>query len=166
MPTEKFVNQAFGNVLESAANTLTFSEINTGVSLFEKRAWIIHQILWYTHDEDILLASADYIQMALTSHNKMSTLGLEDPAVIDLMELAILWNGTPANTQYHNRPVIRDLSNLPGGGLIVPSNKIFVATRGWSLGGPSATACRIYYTVLDLKADDYWELVEASRMTL
>jgi hypothetical protein len=60
-------------------------------------------------------------------------------------------------------PFVKDYSNLPGGGLIVPSVNLYLAALGTSLGVAIYARSTLFFTYLQLKADDYWELVEATR---
>lgn len=159
-----FVNMAFGSVLESAANTLTFSEIQTGLSIFEKVAWVIHRIQYYSYSLGLLLAEEDTIMAALVVSNKLSALDLSDPAVIDMVEWGVLYHGTPANATDLVKPMERDFTTLPGGGLIIPPRPLYVAGIGNSLASASSTYMRIFFTHKALSADEYWELVEARRM--
>lgn len=164
MAKDKYVNKAFAQVTESAANTLTFSQLSTGGQLFQKKAWIINRIEWFWTARAVLAATADYLQAALTSSNKMVGLGLDDPAVIDMMEWHCLLTGTGGNLDMYEQPSIRDFTNLPGGGLIIPGYPIFIAANGASLASAQTVSARIYFTLIDLKADEYIELVEALRM--
>lgn len=162
-----FSNIAYASVTASAVNTLTFSEINTGVSVHEKIAWVISKILWYPKQESIaqLTAADDILDMALTLNNKVSDIAeLSDPAVIDLLSItSIIW-GTPVGSHHTHRPFVRDFTSLPGGGLIITPKPLYVAVKGTSLVTAEVVACRILYTIRKLAADEFWELVQASRI--
>jgi len=163
---DKFVNLAFGTITESAANTLTFSEIQTHISVFEKEAWIIHRIQWFptAYSFDKLVGVADYFTLALTVSNKVTTLDLSDPAVIDLAQVVGVLHGAAANLETLNTPLSRDFSTLPGGGIIITPRPLYLAIKGTSLADPVAAQARIFFTHQTLAAEDYWELVEARRM--
>ena len=166
--TDKFANLAYGFVLESGANTITFSEIQTGVSIFEKIAWIIHRILWFPYysSMNLMLDSGDQIQMALVVNSKMTSLGLDDPSLLDL-HIAGLGNvGVAASGFPVACPVVHEFNNLPGGGIIVPPKPLYVAAMGVSLASAVSVACRIEYTHKALATEDYWELVEARRIVM
>lgn len=161
---DKYVNRAFIQTTESAAGTLTFTRLTTGVSLFGKQAFVISRIDWYFTQYDQLVASADYLQAAITTSNKMTGLGLDDPAVVCMKEWhGQLW-GTAANCGIFSSPDVEDLSSLPGGGFIVPADPIFLAVQTQSFGSAGVCSARIYFTVVDLKSDEYLELVEAVRL--
>lgn len=163
---DKYANVAYGTVTESAMNTLTFSQIETGISIFEKTAWVIHRILWYFSPTQIILLNAadDEIRMAFVLSSKITELMLGDVAVVDLVSLHLFIDGVPAASHMYEVPLIRDFTNLPGGGLIVPPRPVYLAVQGISLDTPLEISARIYFTHLDLSTEDYWELVEASRI--
>lgn len=160
---DTFVNTAFGQVTESAANTLTYSQIQTGISLFDKVAWKVERIEWYWAGRNELDNVADYIQMALTVSNKMTGLSLDDPAVIDMFEVHCDFAGTAANVYSYELPTLRDFTNLSGGGLLMPANPVFIAAQGVSLASAQTISARIRYTMVELKDAEYIELVQNFR---
>ena len=161
---EKYVNRAFGQVVESGANTLTFSQINTGISLFSKLAWLIHRLMWHSSARDEMTASSDYMQMALTVSNKMVGLNLNDPAVVNLWEQHVVLNGAAATMTHYTSPHAISFTDLPGKGLLIPATPLFIAAEGVSLTNAQTISVLIFYTMVELKTEDYWELVEATRM--
>lgn len=163
--TDKFANKFYGAVTESAANTLTFTEIQTNVDIFAKRAWILHRLEWYAPPAtlDMLLAAADALTFALTSSNKLTTLGLDAAGVIDYGEISpFVATYVAASLQY--KPFIRDFGNLPGGGLIIAPRPLYVAAKGVSVAAASTWQCRGYFTQLEMSADEYLELVDFYRI--
>lgn len=166
MPTaEKYANQAYVTVVESAANTLTFEKLETGISIFEKKGWLIHRIEYFVIMTDTIFATkGDYLEFGLTASDQITALGLGVNAVIDYNRLIRHDLGTAGTGFYQHQPFVKDLSNIHGGGFLVPPNPIYVATQGNSLGAASTVAVRFYYSVVDLKADEFWELVEIRRM--
>ncbi len=162
---DSFANKMYGAVTESGANTLTFAEINTNVSVFDKAAFILHRLEWFipSTDVDKIIAAADKITCALTSSQNTVTLGLDNPAVIDLLEVAIAVQTGVGYTQ-NVMPFIRDFSNLPGGGLIIAPRPLFLAVKGTSLASAVHAECRAYFTVKSLSADEYLELVDFYRI--
>jgi len=53
---------------------------------------------------------------------------------------------------------------MPGGGLIVPPNPLYLGIKGTGLAAAQAVSCRFWYTTIELTPDEYWELVEARRI--
>jgi len=164
---DQFVNFAFASVVESAANTLTFTEIQTGVSIFEKSAWVVHRIDWIVDGAVLGLLSADddELQMALTVSNQITSIALNQSAVVAEKRIGAQVQGTPAVLQLHDFNLMTsDYSTLPGNGIIVPPRPLFVAVQGQSLATVATIAARVYFTHRELKTDEYWELVESRRM--
>ena len=163
MATDKYVNTAFAQVTESAANTLTFDQIQTGIALMQKVAWKIERIEWYWGSKHLLVADDDYLQAALVTSNQMTGIALSDPAVVDLMEWHVDIQGTAASAQQYVIPEHREFTALSGGGLLIPANPLFICAEGSSLGVATTVSCRIRYTLIELKADEYWQLLEGTR---
>lgn len=161
---DKYVNRASMSVVTSAADTLTFSQLTTGISTFSKQAFVIHRVNWYAANRHLIAQDGAYFQAAITMSNKASGLSLDDPGVLHMQEWHVDYAGTPANVFHYIEPDVSDFSTLPGGGLIVPANPIFLAVDSVSIGSAITISCRFDFTVIDLKADEYIELVEALRM--
>ncbi len=156
---DRYVNTAFGSVTESAANTLTFNEIQTSISIFEKVAWIISRIEWYlpTATLALLAAADDLFDMALTASNNISSLALNAAAVIDLNTFQ---NGNVAPSW----PMVRDFSQLPGGGKIIAPRPLYVALKGTSVASAGSVQCRISFLQMVLTPDEYIELIDFYRI--
>lgn len=163
---DRFVNLAYATVTMSGANALTFSEIQTGLAMFEKVAWIIHRIVWYIPAATVqeIVANTDFMQLGFTGNNKMSDLSIDDAAVYDLIELVGMVSGAPAVGFIVKSPAVSDFSTLPAGGLIIPPRPLYVAANTAGFVAAGVVQARIYFTYKQLKADEYWELVEASRI--
>jgi hypothetical protein len=164
--SDKFANMAYIQVVESALNTLTFKKLETGVSLFEKVAWLIEKIEYQVEAATWALfnATADYLNLALCASNQMSLLKLDNPAVFDFMRITRVDLGAAASGAWHFSPITRDFTGLSGGGLLIPPNPIYLAAHGSGLTGPVTIETRIYYTTYELSPDEYWELVESRRI--
>lgn len=164
--SDKFVNVARISITESAANTLTFNQIQTGVAIFEKVAWVIHRILWFPTNTTIslLTAAADQLTMALTTSDQLTSLATDQAGVIAQKRLQRIDFGTAASGQMYEVPLESDFSTLPSGGLIVPTAPLYGACVGVSLGSAITFTARVYFTYKTLKAEEYWELVESTRI--
>lgn len=161
---DKFANKFFGTVTESAANTLTFKEIQTNVDIMTKRAWVLHRLEWSLLSAEIVKIAADddTIEAALVSSDKITALGLDNPAVIDRLDIGRFI--ATSGGQLVFKPFVRDFAALPGGGLIITPRPLFVAVKGTSLASALTVSCRGYYTSMELSADEYLELVDFYRI--
>jgi len=162
---DNFANKFYGKVVESAANTLTFAEIKTNVSIFEKAAWVLHRLEFYLSPTDLakLLGGGDSLKMAFTMTDKITSLGLDSAGVIDMLELQH-HNLTSVGFSDIQFPVIRDFTGLPGGGIIIAPRPLFVAAQGVSLATAITIEVRGYFTMMALSADQYLDLVDFYRI--
>jgi len=168
--TDKFANIASITLQESAANTLTFAKLETGVALFEKMAWIIHrlEILYSTDIASVFNANADFTLVALCATNQITSIAggatITNPAILYGRKFSRVDFGTAASGFVREEPFVVDFSTLPGGGLIVPPNPIYGAIQGNSEAAAALVYLRLYYTQYALAESEYWELVEARRI--
>lgn len=162
--------QYFGlTVVESGASTLTFQQLQTGGQLFERRAIIIHRVDYVIAKatQNLLVNLADRLEFGLSLSNLLTTIPITDPNIVDLVQIDYegIALSTPAtNWAYQEAPHVRDFSMLPGGGLIVPAFPLFGFVRGTSLGSAATIALRGYFTVKELAAEEFVELVQALRV--
>lgn len=166
-PKSGFANRAVITVTESAANTLTFAKLETGVSIFDKVAWIVHRVDWYMGSTTYGLfnTTADYLKMALVSSNTLSDLAITTQGVLAFRRLLRVDLGTAASGMYMGDPLLTDdFSKLPQGGLIIPPAPLYAAAYGNGLSGASTTFIQLWYSVLEMKPEDYWDLVESTRV--
>lgn len=163
--TDQFANVANLEVTESAAGTLTFEQLQTGAGIFEKVAMVIHRIEYDTTAANIALvtASDDQLDVAWTTSDQITNLAKNKAQVIDRLSILQLQEGTPANMQYMTVPFIHDFTALPGGGLIVPATVFYLGIVGTSLASAAFFRSSMYFTYKQLKPEEYWELVEATR---
>jgi len=163
---DKYANMAYISVTESTVNTLTFGELETGISLFEKIGWNIHRVNYWLDNATIaqLVAGSDQLQIALTLSNKVTTLNLSDAAVLDVLSINPILISTGESMQWAVMPMIRDFSTMPMGGKLVPPRPIYLAVKATGFASAAIVSCRFEYTTVELKPDDYWELVEAYRL--
>lgn len=162
-----YANQGYVEVIPAAANTLTFTELATFVSVFEKKAFLINRISYYLSIAALgseMDAETDYAQFGLTVSNTWTTPQIGEASIFDWNSLQVILNAAGVSGHLYPQPFDKDFSTMPGGGLLVPSRPIylFLKTNGWAIAG--SAAARIYFTVKDLKAEEYWELVEATRL--
>lgn len=156
---DSFANVGYASVVETAANTLTFAEIQTNVSVFEKTAWVLHRIEWYllAATKALLVAADDLFTMGLTASRSLTALGLNESTVIDLLTFQY-------GDQVMGQPLIRDFSNLPGGGKIIPARPLFCALKGTSVAAAGSVNCRFLFTMREVTPEDYYNLLDFYRI--
>jgi hypothetical protein len=166
MPSqEKFCNIAYNSVTESAANTLTFNKLETGISIYEKVGWLINRIEYYISTASaVFAADADGLKVGWSTSDGLTSWDESNSAWFDLMQFARVDYGTAGSGFVVEKPFVKDLSTLPGGGLLVPPNPLYLGAQGISLGAAQTVEARVFYTVIQLKQEEFWELVEMRRM--
>lgn len=158
--TDQFANVAFGDVLMSAANTLTFEQIQMAVGLFQGIAMVIHRVLWLPTATSVreLVAATDTLTLAITTTNRLSSISdITDPAIIAYLSLV----GIGANTEPIKLPLESDFTSLPGGGKIVAANPLYIGMNTAGAAAASRTRCQLDFTFLTLADRDYLELLQA-----
>ena len=164
--SDKFANMAAVLVTESAANTLTFQKLETGIAIFEKVAWVISR--WEVRVAPTLTNFADTedsLDVALTCSQNLSSIATyNEPCILAWYRLIYHESGTPANFSFFHSPTVFSYADMPGGGLIVPPNPLYLGVKGAGLAGAQSVSCRFWYSTLQLTPDEYWELVEARRI--
>ena len=162
---DRFANRIYAQVTESVAGTLAFSEINTNMSIFDKQAFVLHRLEYYPRTEDLnlMVSNSDYIEYALTASNTITTLDLANPAVIDVHKIGC-WFSTAVGHESTFQPFSRDFTGLPGGGLICAPRPLYLAARGISLAATVQVTMRAYFSILEMSAEDYLDLVDFYRV--
>lgn len=168
MPAKKrtvadlYPNRAFETVIQSAADTLTFSQIQFGVGLFQGVAAIIHRIEWFPDDTtmDLLNATNEFMEFALTNRDDLSSIRPTSQNVLAHKSIHVSGFGTPANAQILATPFISDFSKLGGGGLIIPSNPLYIGMDSTNLGAVGRLDCVVYLTFKELSDAEYVELIQ------
>lgn len=163
---DKFANYAIISVVESAANTLTFKKLETGISLNEKVAWILNRVEYVVAlvQAAEFNADGDSLYYGLSVSNSFSSPGITENTIIDYNAVTRVDLGAAAVGMFIDRVKVKDFSSLPGGGILVPPTPLYLYAKGDSLVSANQVTARLHYTLKTLKVDEYWELVEARRV--
>jgi len=163
---DQFANLAILTVTESAANTLTFKKLETGISLSEKVAWIINKIEYTA--ASVLAANfngdGDSLSFGLAVSNSFTAADIREQLIIDWNAIIRRDFGTAASMEPQMWPAVKDFSSMPSGGILVPPVPLYIFAAGSGLVSATNVYARIYYTLLKLSIDQYWELVESRRV--
>lgn len=165
---DEFSQIGYIQVVESGANTLTFNGLSVFSNILEPKGLVIHQIE-YDLDENqrnLVIANADSIVYGLTGADDLTAISLDDAQVYDMGRIMGYTIATAAGTSWEDRfsPFIRDFTDLPGGGRLVPADRIYGFVLGGSLAGPVTLNVRFHFTIMDLTAQQYLELAQALRV--
>lgn len=155
-----YANTAYGSLVQTAINTLVFSQIQFAVGMFQGVAILLHRILWWPPAGTMreIMAATDDISFALTTSNRLSgIIDVSEPAVLCARRLVGI--GIPVAVT--DLPLISDFTMLPQGGKLIPANPIYLAMVTAGFAGVATIRCTLEFTFLELSATDYLELIQA-----
>jgi hypothetical protein len=163
--TDSFANLAIVTVTESAANTLTFKKLETGISVNQKIGWVIHRVEYFLSSllAAVFNGDGDNLSFGLSCSSTFANAIIEENSIFDFNNVQRADYGTAAVSIIHHQPFIKDLSMLPSGGIIIPPAPLYLFAKGTGLVSAETISARIEYTTLELSTDDFWQLVEARR---
>ena len=157
---DKYANLASLALTMSAADTETFGELLTGISLGQGRGMLIDQIDYYFDQGTIALmvGVGDEMLVGWTSSAQASALGFARRTTIHAMNLnqgPVI--GTPASAGGLVRQPFIHQFNPP---IVVAAPRLFLAAASASLGTAGIVSSRIYFRYITLTALEYLELAE------
>jgi len=162
---DQFANRAIVSVSESAANTLTFKKLETGISITEKVAWIISRIEYLIYlSSTVFNAGADYLDYGLSVSSAFTSPTFQEEAILDFNSMYRIDIGTAASGFFSELPLVKNFADLPGGGVIVPPAPLYLYARGVGLASATTVVARLFYVTKTMSTDEVWELVEARRV--
>lgn len=153
---DRFANILRAEVVESAANTITFKEILTGISLGAGVGLLIDQINYYLSDAVVALLTADTdaLTVGWTITDTLTELVADDASVIDMMEISTQF--VTSGTVYVKSPVIHQF--FPP--IIRATPRLYLAVQGAALPSALTLQSRMFFRYIDLSTQEYVELVE------
>ena len=163
--TDKYANIINVTVTETAANTLTFQEIEVGFSMFERVGLLIHRVEYAPEDAayNSLISSGDTLKCALTASNTIDTINPSERAAIDTIRWHAKDVGTVADLMVYQIPAVKDFSNLPMGGILIAPRPLYVGAEATGFSAAISVQVRLYFTVVSMADSDYFELLESRR---
>ena len=153
---DKYSNKAVKKITMSAANTLTFQQLDFNIPALSSIGMIIQRIDWHLHSLSELVAAADQITIALVTSNQLSSIEPEDPAV--LAQIDLFAQAAPA--EVHVEPTIMDFSSLAGGGLIVSPARLYIAMVTTGFTGAGIAVVVLFHTLTSLSDREAIELLQ------
>lgn len=159
---DKYANMLVKSVVQTAANTLTYSTIEIGLSLFDKVGLKIQRIEYVPNPGSIaeMTTAADFIELGLCTSDTPTSLVESIQSVIHMFRLRRVDMGTAATGAIYSQPDVYDFSSLDGGGLIVTPKPLFIGIDTAGLASAASAIIRIFFVVIKLSGTDYFELLE------
>lgn len=163
---DKYAQLGFMDVVESAANTLTFSGISVFSNILTPKGLIIHDVEYNVPSSEyaLILDSSDGITFGLAGDDGMTSVSLNDAQVYDYNVIGEWEKGTPATAILLDIPKRVNWAHLPGGGMLVPADRFYMYVQGSSIADPVTMNCRFHFTLVDLSPQEYIELAQALRV--
>lgn len=157
-----YVNRVIDTLTMSAANVITFGQIRFGMGVFAGIAIVIHRVEFHFPAAVIneLLDAADWLRVGLVNRDDLTTLRPTNLNVLLSTSIDTVMVGAVVGINHIKLPLIVDLTNTPGGGLIVPSNPLYLGMMTAGLAIAGITDMVLYYTFKTLSDKDYIELVQ------
>lgn len=148
-------------VLQSAANTLTFgASLNFGIPIVSETVIIIHRLEFSIALATLALmtADADAITLGLVTKNTLTAMTTDQIEVIDLLQYE---RRMTTSGSYHTiLPIVHDFSSLPGGGLLIVPQDLFLGMDSTGLASAGTAFVRCHYTFRTLSQSEYLEIAQ------
>ena len=160
MAEDRYANIMSGAVQMSAANTITFLAINTGVGLQSKQGMLIDQIDYYPTGAAIaeMTTAVDNLQFALTVSNGVTNLfDFTDRRVVHSSILLRADFGTAAAAELVKLPIVNQF--FPP--LIVAEPTLYFAADTVGLASAALIRFRVYFRFIDLTDRNILEIAQS-----
>lgn len=166
MPTakskDKYANLLTHEITMSAANTFTVSEVDVGLSLFDKAGIVINRIEYHVPGGVIneMTATGDYFTVGILTNDSATSLDPAALSTIDAITVRRMDMGTAGAVWVFSMPIVRDYSMLPSGGIIITPRPWFVGMTTAGVASAGTCTVRFFFTIVKLSGEDYFELLE------
>lgn len=166
---DRFVNKAYVSVLQSAANAAAYGEINFNIPTFDKVGIVISKIEYHfaTGAWAEMVSASDQMLYGITTNASLGTLtpaSLNNPAVIDLNYVTNIVVGAVVSMTQVWDPVVIDYTTMPDGGIIVPPRPLYLYFSSAGFAAATTAYAVMWFRYLNLTTEDYWDLVESTRV--
>lgn len=163
---ERFSQIGYLSLTQSAANALTFDGLSVFSNVLSQRGMVLHSVEYVVARLSValLVDNADDIYFGLCGDDSLAVISMSNAEVYDYTTLFAKENGVAANDILVEMPIRRDFGMEPGGGRLVPADRVFMYVGSSSLADVATVSCRFHYTILDMSAQDYLELAQSLRV--
>lgn len=154
--TDQYVNRAIVSVVESAANTITFQQIQFGVGTFQQVGLEVQEVHFFPNSTTLglLVAAGDNLLMGLTGRDDLTDLNPSNQALYCQVGLGC----ASAQTAPIETPLIYKFADM--GGLLIPPNPLYLAVQGIGLGAAATVRAIIYYRFIQLTPQQSLEVLQ------
>lgn len=168
-PKQTWPNIGYMRVQQLVVDNLEYKKLDIANPLTmgaAKLGLVLHRLeYWYPRTVIAALGGVgEFIYGGVGVANTMTAPGPDDAEVVDMFEMDADILGAVVSKQFVMQPIVHDYSLVPGGGLLVPADRLFLFAMSGGLAATLVLECRFYYTPVELSAEDYWQLVEARHL--
>lgn len=159
---DKYANMLVKQMTMSAANTLTFDEIDIGLSLFDKVGLKVQRLEYHWGNAALeeMTAANDAVQAGLFTSNAPATMDPGDVSTIHMAKIKRLDQGTAAASRILELPFVFNFAELDGGGLLITPKPLYIGMFTTGLASAGTITLRVFFTVVKLTPPEYFELLE------
>lgn len=164
MAEDRFANVFAAEVVMTSANTLTWVEMNFGITLRDRVAIVIDQLLWYPSKAAIaeMTTLADFVQLAVSVSDQPTTLAVDDRRILSLVEFNRHDFGTAAGAAIFHYPIMTNF--FPP--LIALPNRLFFGAGTTGLASAMTARLRMHFRTVSITQDQQLvEVLEAFQMS-
>ena len=157
MAEDRFANVFTASVVMSAANVLTFAELNFGITLRDRIAIVIDELYFYPSFAALaeMTATGDRISWGITISDQVADINvLSDRRIMYNQSIFRLDAGTAASAVIKQRPFKESFSPP----IIVLPNRMFFGSSSAGLTSAATTQMRMHYRTVKISSDD--QLIE------
>ena len=161
---DRFANVAATTLTLSAANTLTFQEMLTGISLGQGVGMLIDEIDYSMSRTSLLelVADSDNVDIALTASDDIPSISdMGDRRIIHNFSLHSIMVGAVVGLNHVKMPFVHQF--FPP--LIIAAPRVFLAGVTAGAAAASVFQIRFYFRYISLTPQQYLELAEAFVLT-
>jgi len=156
---DKYSNLVFDEVTESGTDTLTFEAVDLGLSAQDRVGVLIHRLEWSKWELG-LADDTDRIEFGLSASNGWATVAASEQSIITFIRKNVTEIGTAASALVWSIPEVQDFTTFPGGGILIVPRPLYLFIKGTNLATAQTVAMRMYFTLVTLKPEEYFELLE------
>lgn len=159
---DNYAQRAFVEVTQASANTIAFQQVRFAVGVFQGIGLLLHKVEWFPATAMLteLEADADQFDCALTLRDDLANLNPTNQSVITRQVWNCETHGTAANTLINELPSVAEYTALPGGGLLLPANPIFISLDSNGLASAGTMRAVVYFTFKELSDQESIELLQ------
>lgn len=155
---DRFANLASAVVTLSAADTLTFTELQTGIGLGQGVGILIDMIDYEVSPAmlELMTASGDQVACGWSTSDAVTDVNVNERRVIDYTRISRHDHGTAASGEFVLQPQRKTF--IPS--LVIAAPRLYLFGFSVGLASVGTIRSRIFFRYIDLTDKEYLELAE------